>query len=91
MARVGESAHYVSHGSPVREDGTQAYESKCRAAIITEVGEQTGFGILISLCVLNPTGCFFDQGVEEDKISRQGGTWHYPSTLCGTEDSSDTQ
>lgn len=34
---VGRIVHCVSHGSPVREDGTQAYASKCRAAIVTDV------------------------------------------------------
>jgi hypothetical protein len=35
---VGRICHYVSHGSPVREDGTQAYTPQCRAAVIAEVG-----------------------------------------------------
>lgn len=35
---VGRPVHYVSHGSPVRADGAQAYEPQCRAAIVTEVG-----------------------------------------------------
>lgn len=35
---VGRIVHYVSHGTPVREDGTQAFPSVCRAAIVTEVG-----------------------------------------------------
>jgi len=35
---VGRVVHYVSHGTPVREDGSQAYQSVCRAAVITEVG-----------------------------------------------------
>ncbi len=30
--------HYVSHGTPILPDGTQAYTSQCRAARITEVG-----------------------------------------------------
>lgn len=36
--KLGESVHYVSHGTPVREDGTQAFTSVCRSAIVTEVG-----------------------------------------------------
>ncbi|MGH3782859.1 MAG: hypothetical protein ACRDRO_20125 [Pseudonocardiaceae bacterium] len=35
---VGRIAHYVSYGTPVRPDGSQAYTSECRAATITEVG-----------------------------------------------------
>ena len=49
---VGRIVHYVSHGSPVNDDGTQAYASECRAAIVTEVGK----GNKVGLCVLNPTG-----------------------------------
>jgi hypothetical protein len=30
--------HYVAHGTPIREDGSQAYPSVCRTADITEVG-----------------------------------------------------
>lgn len=35
---IGHIVHYVSHGTPVREDGTQAFTKQCRAALITEVG-----------------------------------------------------
>lgn len=35
---VGRMVHYVSWGSPVRADGTQAYVQQCRAAVVTEVG-----------------------------------------------------
>jgi len=35
---VGRIVHYVSHGTPVLEDGTQAYTAQCRAAIVVEVG-----------------------------------------------------
>lgn len=38
MPAVGQIVHYVSYGTPVRADGSQAYTSRCRAAIITEVG-----------------------------------------------------
>jgi len=33
---VGRIVHYVSHGTPVQPDETQAYPSVCRAAIIAE-------------------------------------------------------
>jgi hypothetical protein len=35
---VGRVVHYVSHGTPIRSDGTQAYTQQCRAATITTVG-----------------------------------------------------
>lgn len=55
---VGRIVHYVSHGTPKGEDGTQAYSSQCRAAVVTEtgdanLGEHPGD---VGLCVLNPTG-----------------------------------
>lgn len=36
--RLNDLVHYVSHGTPVKSDGTQAYRSVCRAAVVTEVG-----------------------------------------------------
>lgn len=76
---VGRIVHYVSHGSPVREDGTQAYSSECRAAIITAVEplwpDEAQF---VKLCVLNPTGLFFDDDCQHDEDRHRGGTWHWP-------------
>lgn len=68
---VSLPVHYVSHGSPVRADGTQAYKSRCRAAIVTEVYDEDAFvpehGVpYVGLCVLNPTGQFFNEGVRFD-------------------------
>jgi hypothetical protein len=85
---VGRTVHYVSHGTPPREDGTQAFPSVCRAAIVTEVNEVIHFpGTVIpsddhavSLCVLNPTGVFFHRAVPPDE-GRAPGTWHW---TCGT-------
>lgn len=55
MPKVGSIVHYVSHGTPVRGDGTQAFRSQCRPAVVTEVGVVDQVG----LCVINPTGLFF--------------------------------
>ena len=84
---VGRIVHYVSHGTPPRADGSRAFTSECRAAIVTEAGE----GGEVGLCVLNPTGQFFNRGVPfEDArgliyegepaqpVQRTGGTWHWP-------------
>ena len=54
---VGRIVHYVSHGTPVRKDGTQAFTSQCRAAIVTEVDQQDPSRV--GLAVLNPAGQFF--------------------------------
>lgn len=59
---VGRIVHYVSFGTPGGE-----YQSQCRAAIITEVlDETTDKGDCVSLCVLNPTGQFFNTHICQD-------------------------
>lgn len=81
---VGRVVHYVSYGSPVRPDGTQAYASECRAATITEVVED--YDQVVGLCVLNPSGLFFhpisDGGSGYDGSAQPaGGTWHWPERV----------
>jgi len=89
MPSVGRMVHYVSHGTPPREDGTQAYPSKCRAAVVTEVSEKAGEEDVVGLCVTNPTGLFFHPlaedahgtvGVHHDE-RHGGGTWHWPERV----------
>lgn len=97
---IGRIVHYVSYGTPGAE-----YGKECRAAIVTEVllDEHTSSnGVLmpkVGLCVLNPTGQFFSQGVSLDDgrphegdlgashlcdgKDRQGGTWHWPERVEG--------
>lgn len=68
---VGRIVHYHSHGSPTLADGTQKYPSVVRAAIITQVhNNQT-----LDLCILNPTGMFFNQKV---CFGPNGGEWEWP-------------
>jgi len=52
---IGRIVHYVSHGTPVQADGSQVFGSQCRAATVSEVGEDGQVGLV----VLNPTGLFF--------------------------------
>lgn len=81
---IGRIVHYVSYGTPPRADGSQVYTSHCRAAIVTEVTEHPDADGTAGLCVLNPTGQFFNQNVAhaEDKAAgaedHPGGTWHWP-------------
>lgn len=84
---VGRIVHYVSWGTPIREDGTQAFPPACRAAIVTEVEaepqDRLGRRITVGLCVLNPTGQFFHSlaagGCEQrDPADMVGGSWHWP-------------
>ena len=72
---VGRVVHYQSYGTPNGE-----YKSEPRAAIITKVNiEQDEFGdgyvASVDLCVLNPTGMFFNQGVEQ---GNNPGQWNWP-------------
>lgn len=64
---IGRIVHYVSHGTPLRLDGTQAFARQCRAAIITEVHDDDA---RIGLWAINPTGQFWhslaDGGCEHD-------------------------
>ena len=81
---VGRIVHYVSFGTPGGE-----YGKACRAAIVTEVGERAvDPGTLepvdswvVGLCVLNPTGQFFNQGVVQREDHHDGGTWHWPERV----------
>lgn len=87
---VVDRVHYVSYGTPAGE-----YVSTCRAAIVTVVEhDSTSQGArrpTVGLCVLNPTGMFFNAavpyhaGVGHDDtdaaaadLSYPGGTWHWP-------------
>jgi hypothetical protein len=54
---INDRVHYVAHGTPGGE-----YPMACRAAIVTEVTETA----VVGLCVLNPTGQFFDTHVHQD-------------------------
>jgi len=82
---VGRIVHYVSHGTPIREDGTQAYTSTCRAAIVTELTYAdpglTDPTYEVGLCILNPTGQFFNESVAADFTQNQAGTWHWPERV----------
>lgn len=75
---IGRAVHYVAHGTPIREDGTQAFPKACRAAIVTQVGD----GGDVGLAVLNPTGMFFHPEVRADHgDDAAGGTWHWPERV----------
>lgn len=76
---VGRIVHYVSHGTPVLEDGTQAFPKACRAAVITQL---TGIVHVVGLAVLNPTGMFFHPEVACDHSEDQEpGSWHWPEIV----------
>jgi hypothetical protein len=71
---IGRIVHYVSYGTPGGE-----YAPEHRAAIITAVDEGSN---RVSLCVLNPTGMFFDQDVPwSGSIEPFPGSWHWPERV----------
>lgn len=74
---VGRIVHYVSHGTPVRSDGSQAFTQECRAAIITEVPDDDA----CALAVLNPTGMFFSRALYDGSERPAGGSWHWPERV----------
>lgn len=81
---IGLAVHYVAHGTPIREDGTQAFPPACRAAIIAAVKDPAGQagGGIVDLAVLNPTGLFFHQDVSHVNAEHQvGGSWHWPEVV----------
>jgi hypothetical protein len=64
---VGRMVYYKSYGTPNGE-----YPSVNRAATITEVVDpETG---LVSLCVFNPEGLFFNKNVRQ---GQEGGQWDW--------------
>lgn len=66
---VGRIVHYQSYGTPGGE-----YQSEARAAIITAVRSDEA----VDLCILNPTGMFFNQNVlQGDKP----GHWQWPQRV----------
>lgn len=81
---VGRIVHYVSHGTPVRGDGSQAHPAACRAAVVTEVDPSDPGRV--GLAVLNPTGQFFHSlaaggSVHADAGAVLGGSWHWPEVV----------
>lgn len=77
---IGRIVHYVSHGTPVQQDGSQAFPKACRAAVITAIGRKRKGVASLSICVMNPTGLFFHEGVPYDEASGPG-TWHWPERV----------
>ena len=69
---IGRIVHYVAYGTP----GEEYPSGVCRAAVVTEINT-LGTG----LCVLNPSGQFFNQAVVEDQETKKAGTWHWPERV----------
>lgn len=72
---VGQTVHYVTYGTPKGEFPALVH----RAAIVTDIGPRADGAEHpnVSLCVLNPTGLFFNVNLPYDKTGSAGGTWHF--------------
>lgn len=72
---IGRIVHYQAHGSPNGQ-----HKSVPRAAVITGLIDNPG-GTLnleaVDLCVLNPSGMFFNQACQFDADGAPG-TWRWP-------------
>jgi len=87
---VGRIVHYVAYGTP----GGEFPSGICRAAVVTEVPkvddpdpvgtvrETDGEGNVttIGLCVLNPTGMYFNRETKYNEEPKPG-TWHWPEKV----------
>lgn len=65
---VGRIVHYQSFGTPGGE-----YKSVPRAAVVTQVNDDGSVG----LCILNPTGQFFNP-VTQYSEEPKPGCWNWP-------------
>ena len=61
--------YYFAYGTP----GGEYPQGEERAAIITEVNEDGTVG----LCVLNPSGFFFNRNVRQATRPNEPGTWDF--------------
>jgi hypothetical protein len=69
---VGRTVLYQAFGTPNGE-----FPSVPRAAIITEVEQEKGEPLTVGLCVLNPSGLFFNRGVKYADPPKPG-CWNWP-------------
>lgn len=79
---VGRIVHYQSYGTPGGE-----YKPLPRAAVITaadtdyplvsDEGKADETNYRVALCILNPTGQFFNTDVKYDPEGKPG-TWRWP-------------
>ena len=71
LPSVGRIVHYYAYGSP----GGEYAAGVARAAVITEVDTLGNPESPVGLCVLNPTGVFFNQHV---RFGMGPGHWNWP-------------
>lgn len=75
---VGRIVHYIAYGTP----GGEYKAGSHRAAIITDCSTNwDGDPHNVAICVLNPTGLFFNTDVPYDPDGEKPGTWHWPERV----------
>lgn len=79
VPNVGESALYYAYGTP----GGEFPAGVGRAAIITEIDEPGNPYSTVGLCVLNPSGIFFNRGVLYTDAGKPG-CWGWGATMQWT-------
>lgn len=68
---VGRIVHYIAFGTP----GGEFPAGERRAAIITEVDEPGNPESPVGLCVVNPTGQYFNR---HTPFKSEAGGWQWP-------------
>lgn len=72
---VGRMVHYVAYGTPKGEFPAGV----CRAAVVTEIENQvvpSDHQPAVAVCVINPSGLFFNRGIPYDE-AKAPGSWHW--------------
>jgi hypothetical protein len=78
---VVHSVHYVSHGTPVRDDGTQAYVyGPDNPHPDPEIVAGVEGSEWVALTVLNPKGWLCNDACH-DETTKLPGTWHWPERV----------
>ena len=78
---VGRVVHYFAYGTPKGEFPAGAP----RAALITEVDLPGDPWSPVGLCVLNPTGMFFNRHVHRADHPQEPGCWDWPAFVPPVE------
>lgn len=84
---VGRIVHYVAYGTP----GGEFPAGVCRAAVVTEIenpSSWSGDHVVtlphgsphVGVCVLNPSGLFFNREIPYDE-AKKPGSWHWPERV----------
>jgi hypothetical protein len=71
---VGRCVAYYAYGTP----GGEFPAGVARAAVVTEVDDPGNPESSIGICVLNPTGLFFNRGIAKAVYAGQPGCWDWP-------------